>query len=83
MDQGGAGHRRRAARVGRWLLVRRSLRTGELAFYVCAGPARTPLVALARVAGTRWRVRRRLQAGKGLVGLDQHQGRRWRWWYRW
>jgi hypothetical protein len=23
----------------RWLLVRRSLRTGELAFYVCAGPA--------------------------------------------
>jgi hypothetical protein len=42
--------------VGRWLLVRRSLRTGELAYYLCAGPADTPLVALVRVAEARWRV---------------------------
>ena len=27
--------------------------------------------------------RRRLQAGKGLCGLDQHQVRRWCSWYRW
>jgi hypothetical protein len=27
--------------------------------------------------------RRRLQAGKGLCGLDEHQVRRWRSWYRW
>jgi SRSO17 transposase len=40
----------------RWLLLRRSLRTGELAYYLCAGPAGLPLVALVRVAGTRWRV---------------------------
>jgi SRSO17 transposase len=25
----------------------------------------------------------RFQTGKGLVGLDQHQVRRWRSWYRW
>jgi SRSO17 transposase len=68
---------------GRWLLVRRSLRTGELAFYVCAGPAGLPLVALVRVAGARWRVEEVFQAGKGLCGLDQHQVRRWRSWYRW
>jgi SRSO17 transposase len=68
---------------GRWLLVRRSLRTGELAYYVCAGPASLPLVALVRVAGTRWRVEEAFQAGKGLCGLDQHQVRRWRSWYRW
>jgi SRSO17 transposase len=67
----------------RWLLVRRSLRTGELAFYVCAGPAGLPLVALVRVAGCRWRVEEAFQAGKGLCGLDQHQVRRWRSWYRW
>jgi SRSO17 transposase len=24
-----------------------------------------------------------LQAGKGLCGLDSHQVRRWRSWYRW
>jgi SRSO17 transposase len=67
----------------RWLLLRRSLRTGELAFYVCAGPASLPLVALVRVAGCRWRVEEAFQAGKGLCGLDQHQVRRWRSWYRW
>ncbi|MFL5883213.1 MAG: IS701 family transposase [Actinomycetota bacterium] len=67
----------------RWLLVRRSLRTGELAYYLCAGPAGLPLVALVRVAGSRWRVEEAFQAGKGLCGLDQHQVRRWRCWYRW
>ncbi len=66
----------------RWLLLRRSLHTGELAYYVCAGPAGLPLVALVRVAGTRWRVEEAFQAGKGLCGLDQHQVRRWRSRYR-
>jgi hypothetical protein len=63
--------------------VRRSLRTGELAYYVCAGPAGLALVALVRVAGARWRVEEAFQTGKGLCGLDQHQVRRWRCWYRW
>jgi hypothetical protein len=30
-----------------------------------------------------WRIEERFQTGKGLVGLDQHQVRRWRSWYRW
>jgi hypothetical protein len=30
-----------------------------------------------------WQTEERLQTGKGLVGLDQHQVRRWRSWYRW
>jgi SRSO17 transposase len=68
---------------GRWLLVRRSLTTGELAYYLCAGPVGLPLVALVRVAGSRWRVEEAFQASKGLCGLDQHQVRRWRSWYRW
>jgi SRSO17 transposase len=40
----------------RWLLVRRSRRDGELAYYACSGPASTSLVGLVRVAGTRWAV---------------------------
>jgi SRSO17 transposase len=52
---------------GRWLLLRRSLHTGELAYYVCAGPASLPLVALVRVAGTRWRVRRRSRPARGCA----------------
>jgi hypothetical protein len=56
---------------------------GSLAYYACAGPASLPLVALVRVAGSRWRVEEAFQAGKGLCGLDQHQVRRWRSWYQW
>jgi SRSO17 transposase len=67
----------------RWLLVRRNRTTGELAFYHCWTPRPVPLAVLVRVAGTRWTVEERFQTGKGLVGLDQHQVRRWRSWYRW
>jgi SRSO17 transposase len=30
-----------------------------------------------------WQIEERFQTAKGLVGLDQHQVRRWRSWYRW
>jgi SRSO17 transposase len=66
-----------------WLLVRRHQRTGELAFYRCWTPRPVPLATLVRVAGTRWRIEQAFHAGKGLCGLDQHQVRRWRSWYRW
>jgi hypothetical protein len=38
---------------------------------------------LVAVAGQWWRIEESFQAAKGLVGLDQHQVRRWRSWYRW
>ena len=74
----------RGDQVGqRWLLIRRHQRTGELAFYRCWMPRPVPLAVLVRVAGRRWTIEERFQTGKGLVGLDQHQVRRWRCWYRW
>jgi SRSO17 transposase len=45
-----------AAGYTRWLLVRRSRRNEELAFYACFGPGETSLLGLVRVAGTRWAV---------------------------
>jgi SRSO17 transposase len=60
-----------------WLMIRRNQRTGELAFYRCSTPRPVPLSTLVRVAGIRWTVEERFQTGKGLVGLDQHQVRRW------
>ena len=66
-----------------WLLVRRNRKTGELAFYRCFTPRPTPLAVLVKVAGRRWTVEESFQTGKGLCGLDQHQVRRWRSWYRW
>jgi SRSO17 transposase len=41
---------------GFWLLVRRRLSDGELAFYACFGPARVTLAELVAVAGMRWAV---------------------------
>jgi SRSO17 transposase len=78
----------RASHVGgqagqHWLLIRRNRTTGELAFYRCWTPRPVLLATLVRVAGRRWTIEERFQTGKGLVGLDQHQVRRWRSWYRW
>ena len=66
-----------------WLMVRRNPKTGERAFYHCWTPRPVSLATLVRVAGRRWTIEERFQTGKGLVGLDQHQVRRWRSWYRW
>jgi SRSO17 transposase len=67
---------------GFWLLVRRRLSDGELAFYACFGPARTTLAELVRVAGSRWAVEECFQAAKDQVGLDHYQVRRFDAWYR-
>jgi SRSO17 transposase len=66
-----------------WLLLRRNYKTRELAYYRCWTPRPIPLAILVRVAGRRWTIEERFQTGKGLTGLDQHQVRRWRSWYRW
>ena len=67
----------------RWLLIRRTPRTGELAFYRCYSPQQVPLAALVNAAGRRRTAEENFQAGKGLTGLDEHQVRRWTSWYRW
>jgi len=67
---------------GHWLLVRRSLTSGELAYYVCYGPAETSLATLVQVAGVRWTVECGFQQGKGETGLDHYQVRRYQAWYR-
>ena len=68
---------------GHWLLARRSLaKPGELACYVCFGPADTALEELVRVAGTRWATLECFEEAKGEVGLDQYEVRRWDGWYR-
>ena len=65
-----------------WLLVRRRILDGELAYYRCWSPRPVPLQALVRVAGIRWSVEECFQAAKGQVGLDQHQVRKWDSWHR-
>src|SRR5690606_31404128 len=64
-----------------WLLIRRNLTDGELAFYRCWSQTPVPLRTLVTVAGIRWSIETCFQTGKGL-GLDEHQVRRWDSWYR-
>ena len=67
---------------GHWLLARRSIaKPGEMAYYVCFGPA-AALEELVRVAGTRWAIEECFEEAKGEVGLDQYEVRRWDGWYR-
>jgi len=65
------------------LLIRRNDTTGEHAYLRCYSPRPVPLRTLVAVAGQRWRIEESFQAAKGLVGLDQHQVRRWKSWHRW
>jgi SRSO17 transposase len=59
------------------LLVRRHLRTGELAFHFCYVPEGQLLTKtrLIRAAGLRWPVEEDFRLGKDSLGLDQCQAR--------
>ena len=68
---------------GHWLLARHSIaKPGELAYYVCSGPAVASLEELVRVAGTRWAIEECFEEAKGEAGLDQYEVRRRDGWYR-
>jgi SRSO17 transposase len=66
---------------GYWLLARRSIASGELAYYICYGLRGTSLADLARVAGSRWRIEECFQQAKNEAGLDHYQVRDYRAWY--
>ena len=66
-----------------WLLIRRSLADPtDCAYYLCSAPVGTTLATLVAVAGTRWAIEETFQTGKGEVGLDHYQVRRYDGWYR-
>jgi SRSO17 transposase len=64
------------------LLIRRSITSGELAFYRCWAPGGATLAELVRVAGTRWAVEECFAAAKNETALDHYQVRRHTAWYR-
>jgi SRSO17 transposase len=60
-----------------YLLIRRHLATGELAFCYCYVPENQPvsLSRLIRAAGCRWPAEEDFRSGKGCFGLDESQVR--------
>lgn len=51
--------------------------TKEVKYFLSNAPPDTPVKKLLRVAFGRWRVERCFEDGKGEVGLDHWEGRRW------
>ena len=66
-----------------WLLIRRRVSDGELAFYRAHAPGPVTLAQLVKVAGSRWKVEDGFAGGKELAALDEHQVRTWASWHRW
>ena len=60
-----------------YLLIRRHLKTGELAFHYCYVPEGQAVTKtrLIRAAGLRWPVEEDFEFGKGCFGLDESQVR--------
>ncbi len=60
------------------VVARDVLNPGDLKFFVSNAPGGTPVDTLLLVAFSRWRVERCFEDQKGEIGLDQHEGRRYR-----
>ncbi len=67
---------------GRHLLIRRSVTSDELAYYLCWSPRHATLADLVRAAGARWAVEEAFQAAKNETALDHYQACKPIAWYR-
>lgn len=65
-----------------WLLIRRSISSEEISYYLSNAPIDTELKTLARVASTRYTVEQCIEEAKGEAGLDEYEVRQWHSWHR-
>jgi SRSO17 transposase len=66
----------------RWVLIRRSMGSQDLSFYLVFAPASPSLEKMVEAAGHRWKIEESFESAKGEVGLDQYEVRSFRGWYR-
>jgi SRSO17 transposase len=64
-----------------WLVLRRSLATGEIKFYLSNAPADTPLPTLVRISGMRWPIETCFEEGKQHLGMGDYEVRTWKGWH--
>lgn len=64
------------------LLIRRHIKTGELAYYLCCTDPKVPAKELARAAGRRWGIEVCFECAKQQTGLDEYEVRNWDGWHR-
>lgn len=68
--------------LSRWLLFRRSLVDGKMAFYIAHARRNASLASLVRAAGSRWAIEDDFESAKGEVGLADYEVRTWTAWHR-
>ncbi|WP_143043217.1 hypothetical protein [Myxococcus virescens] len=68
--------------LSRWLLFRRSVADGKVAFYIAHARRNAALESLVRAAGSRWAVEEDFASAKGEVGLADYEVRTWTAWHR-
>jgi SRSO17 transposase len=66
----------------RWILMRRSLSSQDLSFYLVFAPASASLEEIVKAAGHRWKIEESFESAKGEVGLDHYEVRSFTGWYR-
>ena len=59
------------------MVARNALEPDQIKYFVSNADAETALETLLLVAFSRWRIERCFEDGKGEVGLDHYEGRRW------
>ena len=64
-----------------WLVIRRSLDSRDVWYYVSNAEAKTPWQTLAMVTGTRFRVEEYFQDGKTHLGMADYEARAWTSWH--
>ena len=64
-----------------WLVMRRSVSTGELKTYLSNAPSTLPVDTLVWASGMRWPIESCFEDGKQYVGLGDYEIRSWRGWY--
>lgn len=64
-----------------WLLLRTNLDGSESRYALSNAPVDVPLLSLARIQTTRWRIETEFETLKGEVGLDEYEVRGWRGWH--
>jgi len=61
-----------------WLIVARNVLDGEVKYFLSNAPAEEPVEVLLHVAFSRWHIERVFEDGKGEIGLDHFEVRRYR-----
>ena len=58
-------------------VARNVLVADEIKYFISNAPPETPIEKLLQVAFSRWRIERCFEDGKGEVGLDHYEGRKY------